>query len=512
MALRTALARLAAIAVLAHALFVPISVAGMQIALGFAIAALLGLRLTGVRVWAHSALDLPCLALSAAAVISLGLGALAGSPPVGWHEATLWRAILAAPVVFSAIEAARFGCGGGAAARLPPHATLETTGADDCRAGARPPQATTETTGIPTDCRAGACPPSQGAARERGQSVWHILSTPRSLALTALAVWAAAALVPSAIAWAQYWTGFDPLHALGLRAHPVSATVPIYPGRYAAVGFFRWYQRLAHDLLPPLCVAAAVALHGGLRSRWLRLLLGGSALAAAVAVVLTLSRAAWVTLALAAFVMAMSGARARRRWALLLVLVGCLAMLLHPGVRVRLAHLVTPDATGDRARIWGVCRAVVADRPLTGVGFGNLPRRSVPYWERLAPDYPLRAWCHDSFFSAWAEGGPLLFAALVAFWALLARAFLRWRRDGDELGRAAALGALAALAAMSVNSLAHDILYSSEAMFALGFALAVAAALASGPLTLAPRSGERAGERGSASLRTFSATTPRVVP
>ena len=506
MALRTALARLAAFAVLAHALFVPISVAGMQIALGFAIAALVGLRLTGVKVWARSALDLPCLALSAAAVVSLGLGALAGSPPVGWHEATLWRAILAAPVVFSAIEAARFGCGRGAAARLP-HATLEPTGADDCRAG--------------------ACPPSLGAARdvslaprsgeragERGQSIWNLLSSPRSLALTALAVWAVAALVPSAIAWAQYWTGFDPLHALGLRTHPVSATVPIYPGRYAAVGFFRWYQRLAHDLLPPLCVAAAVALHGGLRSRWLRLLLGGSALAAAAAVVLTLSRAAWVTLALAGFVMAMSGARARRRWALLLVLVGCLAMLLHPGVRVRLAHLVTPDATGDRARIWGVCRAVVADRPLTGVGFGNLPRRSVPYWERLAPDYPLRAWCHDSFFSAWAEGGPLLFAALVAFWVLLARAFLRWRRDGDELGRAAALGALAALAAMAANSLAHDIVYSSEAMYALGFALAVAAALArrSGPVTLAPRSGERAGERGSATPRTCSAAPRRVVP
>jgi len=488
MALRTALARLAAFAVLAHALFVPISVAGMQIALGFAIAALVGLRLTGVKVWAHSALDLPCLALSAAAVVSLGLGALAGSPPVGWHEATLWRAILAAPVVFSAIEAV----------------------------------------GVARDRRAGACPPPQGAARndslapppggeragERGQSIWNLLSSPRSLALTALALWAVAALVPSAIAWAQYWTGFDPLHALGLRAHPVSATVPIYPGRYAAVGFFRWYQRLAHDLLPPLCVAAAVALHGGLRSRWLRLLLGGSALAAAAAVVLTLSRAAWVTLALAGFVMAMSGARARRRWALLLVLVGCLAMLLHPGVRVRLAHLVTPDATGDRARIWGVCRAVVADRPLTGVGFGNLPRRSVPYWERLAPDYPLRAWCHDSFFSAWAEGGPLLFAALVAFWVLLARAFLRWRRDGDELGRAAALGALAALAAMAANSLAHDILYSSEAMYALGFALAVAAALArrSGPVTLAPRSGERAGERGSATPRTCSAAPRRVVP
>jgi len=409
----------AALGVLAHALFLPISVAGMQIALAFVAGALLALRLLGRRVWARSPLDLPSFVLAAAAVGSLGLGALAGSPPVGWHEATLWRSFLAAPLLLSGIEV---------------------------WAGANP------------------LAPRSG---ERG----------RSLALAALCVWAAASLLPSAIAWAQYFTGFDPLHALHLRSHPVRAVVPVFPGHFAAVGFFRWYQRLAHDLLPPLCLAGAVALHGAVRPR-LRALLGVASLAAAAAVVLTLSRAAWVTLALAGAIVAVGGSRRLRRVALPLVVVGCLAMGLNAGVRTRLAHLASPDATGDRQTIWRVCRAVVADHPLTGVGWGNFPRRSLPYWERLAPDYPLRAWCHDSFFSAWAEGGPLLFGALVAFWALLFVAFLRWRRRSDELGRAASVGALAALAGMLANSLAHDILYSSEAMFALGFALAVGAALA----------------------------------
>ncbi len=429
-AVQRGLERVAALGVLAHALFLSISMAGMQIGLAFAAGALVALRLTGRRVWARSALDLPCVLLSGAAVASLVLGAFGGSLPVGWHEATLWRSILSPVVVLSALEAAR---------------------------------------GSPGEEDDGA---------------------PRRLALAALGVWAAASLVPSAVAWAQYWTGVDPLHALGLRTDEVHARVPVFPGRYAAVGFFRWYQRLAHNLIPPLCVAAAVAAYGNVSPR-LRALLAFAALAAGAAVVLTLSRAAWVSLALAALLLALLETRVRR-WAVPLVLGGSLALLLHPAVRVRLGALSQPDINNDRRDIWNICRAIVDDHPLTGVGWGNLPRRSAFYYDRIGYALP-RAWCHDSFLSAWAEGGPLLFAALVAFWALLVRGFLRWRRSAsDDLARAGATGALAALAAMFANSLFHDILYSSEAVYGLGFALAVAAALArSGPARLSSPSGAR---------------------
>lgn len=414
--LQRGLTRVAALGVLAHALFLPISIAGMQIGLGFAAGALVALRLTGRRVWARSALDVPCLLLSGAAVASLGLGALAGSLPVGWHEATLWRSILSPIVVLCALEVARG------------------------RPGEEDPTAVNR------------------------------------LALAALGVWAVASLLPSAIAWAQFWTGFDPLHALGLRKTAVQAVVPVYKGHFAAVGFFRWYQRLAHNLIPPLCVAAAVALQGKTTPR-LRALLGLASLAAAAAVVLSMSRLAWGSLVLAALVLAVIGARVRRR-AVAFVLVASMAMLLHPGVRVRLGNLAQPGINHDRDDIWSICRAIVERYPLTGVGWGNLPRRTAAYYDRIP--YPLpRAWCHDSFFTAWAEGGPLLFLALLGFWALLLRGFWRWRRAAsDDLARAAATGALAALVAMLANSLAHDILYSSEAMYGLGFALAVAAALA----------------------------------
>src|SRR3990172_1119234 len=384
--LQRGLERVAALGVLAHALFLPISIAGMQIGLGFAVGALVALRLTGRRVWARSALDLPCLLLSGTAVASLGLGALAGSPPVGWHEATLWRSILSPIVVLSALEVAR------------------------------------------------DLPGEEGS------------TAVRRLALVVLGVWAMASLLPSAIAWAQYWTGFDPLHALGLRATAVRAVVPVYKGHYAAVGFFRWYQRLAHNLIPPLCVAAALALRGktapplralpglasgaargagvarrGKTAPRLRALLVLASLAAAAAVVLSMSRLAWGSLVLAALVLAVLGARSRR-WAVALVLAGSMAMLLHPGVRVRLGNIAQPGINHDRDDIWGICRAVVERYPLTGVGWGNLPQRTAAYYDRIP--YPLpRAWCHNSFFTAWAEGGPLLFLALLGFWALHLRAF-----------------------------------------------------------------------------------------
>jgi O-antigen ligase len=395
-----------------HAAFLPLSIAGMQIGLGLALAGLLLRRLGGAPAWALSGLDLPALLLAGAAAASVGLAALAGLRPVGWHEATLWRSVLAPLVVLWAAEAA----------------------------GVGDPAAT------------------------------------RRWALAALSTWAAAAVIPGLLAWPQHLTGFDLLHALGIRDRRVSAPAPFLPGRFAAVGLFTWYQRLAHNLAPPLLVAGAVALLAPLSGRR-RALLGGAALLAAMAVVLTTSRAAWLGLALGGALVLLAGGRRARRVLPLLAAAGLALALAAPSVRARVAAIGLPDFTADRQKIWSVCAAVIRDHPLTGVGFGAFPRRSLPYWERMAPDWTLRAWCHDAFLSAWAEGGPLLCAALVAWLALLAREALRWRRAGG-LGGAAGAGAVAAVAGFAVAALFHDVLHASEGMYGLGFALGVAAALA----------------------------------
>jgi O-antigen ligase len=412
------LGRMVLLGLVMHACCLPISMAGMQISLGLVLGGLVALRLSGRPVWSRSPLDLPLLALAGAAVASLALASVVGETPVGWHEATLWRSILSPILILSGLQAI-----------------------------------------------------------QREESSIPALAA-RRMALVLLVVWAAAALVPSGIAWIQHYTGFDPLYALGLRAVPVRPAAPFDPDHFAAAGFFHWYQRLAHNLIPPICLAAGVVAYGGV-SRRLRVFLAVATAAATLAVVLTTSRLAWIGLAAAAALLAFLGGKRVMRWALPAAAAGAvLVALLLPGARERLLNTTALKENGDRVTIWRVCAAVVADHPLTGVGWGNLPVRSAPYWERIDPKYPLRAWCHNSFFSAWAEGGPLLFSALVLYWILLARAFWRWREGGDALARGASAGAMAGLLAMLLNSLGHDVLFSSETMYGLGFMIGVAAALA----------------------------------
>jgi O-antigen ligase len=427
------LRRLVLAGLVVHAAFLSISVAGMQIGLGVSLGGLLALRIVSRRpVWARSGLDWPVLIFCGAAVLSIGLAALAGERPVGWHEGTLWRSMVSPIVIVSGLRAAEDG--------------------------------------------------TEGGDRRRR-------------ALLVLTVWAVASLVPSALAWVQHYTGLDPLHALGLRRVAIRPPAVRDAGHFAAAGFFHWYQRLAHDLTPPLFLAAGLAAYGPLPRRQ-RLFFATTAVAAALAVALTTSRLAWVALAGGGLLLGLLGGRRIVRWVLPLAPVALLAAaLVLPGARVRMLSAAAWNDNGDRMAIWKVCAAVVHDHPLTGVGWGNLPQRSAPYYARIAAWFPLHAWCHDSFFTALAEGGPLLLLATALYWLLLARVLGRQWRQGDGLSRAAAAGGLAGLAAMLVNSLGHDIFYSSEATYGLGFALGLAVALAGPP---EPSPGDPAGVGGQA--------------
>lgn len=408
------LQRLALLGAVAHAALLPVTHAGMQIALGVALVGVLGLAVQHRARWPRSAATWGPILFAGAAAISVPIAAAVGSPPADWRKCTSWWGILAPVVLVAALQLGRW-----------------RNGAD----------------------------------------------TPRQNALRALVAWSLGALVTSVVAWLQYAFAFDPVYAAGFRSAPVIAEAPLAPGHFAAVGFFRWYTALAHTLTPPLIVTFAVALHAPV-SRRTRLLLGAAALAASSAVVLTVSRAAWAALLLGLGLAIVLVGQSLRR-ALLFAAIACAAMAAHPGVRARIANLSSPEAISDRALIWSVCAEMVKDRPLTGWGWGNIPERSEPYWQRIAPEFPLHAWCHNSFFTAWAEGGPLLAAALAAYWILIAFAF--WRaRSGDRWARAAAAGGLAMLAATFLNGMLHDIFRSGESTLALGFAIAAAVVLARG--------------------------------
>lgn len=420
-AARAVLVRVAWLGMAAMSVFLPLSIAGLQIGAGVALGALVLLAATGRRVWIRSPLTAPVLILAGAAAASVVIAALASGRSLRVDDLLSVRGLAVPLVVLLAIEVGD---------------------------------------------------PGEDPA------------APRRRALGLVLAWGAAALVPAAIAWAQHRSGFDLLVALGLRSTPVRA--PIYTqlgpagvptGSYAAVGLFSWYTRLAQALTPLVALSLALAALAPLRRRT-RAVLALAAAAGTWAVVLTTSRSAWAGLALAAALVGVVASRARRialpLAAATALAVGCAL----PALRGRLERAFSQDTNADRAAIWTVCAEVIRDHPVAGVGFGALPRVGRPYFQRMPPEYPIHAWCHDSLLSAWAEGGPLLAGALVVWAGLLVRAFLRWRRRGDPLGRAAATGALAALAALGVNALVHDVLWVTEPLYAIGFLIGVAAVLA----------------------------------
>lgn len=420
-AARAVLVRLAWLGMAVTAVSLPLSIAGLQIGAGVALGALLLLAATGRRVWVPSPLTAPVLILAGAAAASVVIAALAAGRPLRADDLLSVRGLAVPLVVLLAIEVGD---------------------------------------------------PGEDPA------------APRRRALGLVLAWGAAALVPAAIAWAQHRSGFDLLVALGLRATPVRA--PIYTqlgpagvstGAYAAVGLFSWYTRLAQALTPIVVLSLALAVLAPLGRRT-RLLLALAAAAGTWAVVLTTSRSAWAGLALAAALVGGGASRARRVALPLVTAAALAAACAFPVLRGRLERAFSQDTNSDRAAIWTVCAEVIHDHPVAGVGFGALPRAGRSYFQRMPPEYPIHAWCHCSLLSAWAEGGPLLAGALLLWAGLLVRAFVRWRRRGDPLGRAAALGALAALAALGVNALVHDVLWVTEPLYAIGFLIGVAAVLA----------------------------------
>lgn len=299
-------------------------------------------------------------------------------------------------------------------------------------------------------------------------------------ALLLLAVWAGAAMVPAVLAWFQHRWGTDLLYELGMRSKAIRPRVPLYRDRFAATGFFSWYIRLAHNLTAPLCLLAALCLFGGWGRR--RRVLGAVAcVAVAAAVFLTFTRTAWYGLAVAALVLAWFGGRRVVIGALvaMALVVGSLYVA-QPGFRARVESSLSGSKNRDRIGIWETCAAVLRDHPLTGIGFGNMPTVGKPYFEKVAPRTKIQAWCHNTFFTSYVEGGAVYLGATLLLWGWLGWVFWRRSRDADALGRAACAGGLAALAAMGVNALAHDIFYASETMYGFGFALALAVVLMRG--------------------------------
>lgn len=410
-----AAARLAHAGVLVAAAFLPLSRDVPEYALLASILGLAAARVAGLEGHRPSPLDVPVGLAVAATVAALVVALVSGVPAPPLEPATRFRAYLAPVVVLSALS-------------LP----LPADGPD----------------------------------------------APRGRAVRALLVWSVSALAASAVGIVQGVAGVDPLFALGVRGVERLPPVPGWPGHFAATGFFAGYGRFGQNLLPPLLLAAALALGVGLPARR-RLLLATAASAAAAAVVLTALRSGWASLALGALTLAaLSGGKARR--AALAAAAAALGLaLLHPGLRIRVGELLAGGGNDDRRMIWTICGAIYRDHPL-GIGPGSFDAFAREYWAALAPGTVVMPGCHATPFQLLVDGGPLLAGACLVAAILVVRPFWRAARDGsrDALARAAAIGALAGLVALGLSGLVHDVHRAIQVSYSAGVTLGLAAALA----------------------------------
>ena len=270
-------------------------------------------------------------------------------------------------------------------------------------------------------------------------------------------------LCASVVGLLQYRTGFDLVHALGLRSAPALVQAPGVEGRYGAMGFFTSRLTFGHNVTLVLATLAGALVSGAVPAGF-RIALGATCALGLAAVAVTFDRAAYLGVVVAVAVLIVRGGR--RRLAVALAAAAALGAL-HPAVRGRLSTAFSASANPDRLFIWSRALDVIRDHPLHGVGFANYPLVLGPYYDRVDPHFFMRTWAHNLELSTLAEMGPLGLAAL--FWLLIGATRMALRSTSPF-----APGALAALAAWFTIAQVHDVLYDTKVMYVLWFSLALA--------------------------------------
>lgn len=327
-------------------------------------------------------------------------------------------------------------------------------------------------------------------------------SAPRRLWTVAL-LFAGSTAAVSVLALVQVRTGFDPIHALGLRTEPVVFDAPDAPGRYVAIGAYAGRHRLGHVCALFAAFAAGALIEGGALRETTSLglrggvgRLRGAALGAAAALATAGAAAAYARAALGALAAAVVlaavrrfGAGRRRALAALAGLAAAVAaaLALAPGNAARIAGTLSLEANRDRQFIWERAAEVLADVPTFGVGPGAYPAAAAPYYDFADPRFPMRTWAHDAFVTVWLELGV---AGLVAFAALFVALFAAVRPRGDALDPlrfGASTAAVAYLLLCLVHDPPHNLEVSAVAFFLFGLgAVEPPAAIAAAPDRRAP--------------------------
>lgn len=248
-------------------------------------------------------------------------------------------------------------------------------------------------------------------------------------------------LAQGATALFQYWVPW-PFGSLGPLKLPLARLQENFgpeegPIRHAGLGLFFHRLRLAHGAVAMLGPALACA--SDVESRARRAAGLFVALTLLVCTYLSYARAALGAaagvLALAVLVLLRGRSRAL---VLACVALAAVGVALSPGWRQRIARTqgyLDPERKIALSTGFAIARA----HPIVGVGFGNYKPAAIPIQGSDETAVLLANDAHDFWLTVWAETGLVGVALMLAFHALLARAFLRRVRGGDRLGAAGLL-------------------------------------------------------------------------
>jgi putative inorganic carbon (HCO3(-)) transporter len=244
--------------------------------------------------------------------------------------------------------------------------------------------------------------------------------------------------------------------AIALARHQTIATGDAPEALYSSP------NAVAMFLEPPFALAAGFALYAGDRRN--RLIAAACLVFLLAALLLTLSRAGWLTLAVLAVVAVITIPNRRLKAALLGgALIGGFAVAQIPYIHERLARQLDPtfkDNTFEgRLQIWSDTLHMLRDHPILGAGLRAYTQVMAPYvtGNRIPELYP-----HNVYLAMWAELGLL---GLVAFIVLLGMLLWRgWRAfyRAHDFARPLLWGTSAAFVAIAVHGLFDTPYYKND--------------------------------------------------
>jgi O-antigen ligase len=279
---------------------------------------------------------------------------------------------------------------------------------------------------------------------------------PRRAILLRLLAWSVAAVSAYAILQHfigyEFWRGYD---------------LPELAGRYAALGLFDNQQTWSGVALAATLFFGTLAAYHS-RDRWLFAVAGLLALGGTIA---SHIRGPLVGIAAGVAVLVVISGRRGRRVALAMLGVTVLAVLLSPGLHLRMRNLqirtLNPDVVVSRIFIWKTAWAIGADRPLLGAGPGNFRQAYGVHMSR--PDAPTMGHAHNEWLNEWATSG---ISGVIAYSALLVVVLLAlWKRRHGASGAAAA--ALVAWTGLACAALFQCHFTDEEVLMAAVFIAAV---------------------------------------